>query len=103
MKITIYRWEIVLLGSPSMALPSSRVLFSKGNVPDKGGAWAEALRHHGPLGSPHVSTWLAHGKRRTSGETRPWTVVSLPSLSLEGCSDPLVLTPPSQLYIMRLP
>lgn len=94
MKIPVYRGEMVLLGSPNMALPSSRNVLGKGTV------WTEAMRHHGLLGSLHMSTWLVRFKRTACGKTRPG-LCSLLSQSME--ADLLVLTPPSQCTCPHAP
>lgn len=62
--LPIYRWEIAFSGSPSMASLPQESCFLGENVPAKGTAWEEALRHDGPLGNLQVSMRLAHGERR---------------------------------------
>lgn len=76
----------------------------QGNVPGKGEVWAEALRHHGPLGSGVcrcLCGWCIVGGGPVGRQDLDYA--PLLSLSLKGCGDPLVLVPPSQWYLMHLP
>ena len=78
------------MGHPTWPSLPQGSCFPRGNVLGKGAVWAEVLRHHGLLGSLHMSTWLAHCKRTACGETRPG-LCSLLGLSMEGYGDLLVL------------